>query len=434
MGSEKPLLFHLDPSSSKSISFHLNARLAASILICLLVASTGVYYAFFACFFLLVSGASASVKWGRPHHLLTALVLILIVSFGVLANLSPSLVYKFKYGENLQMGSRDPIDSERYGMKINQLILPATGHIIPEIARLKDKYNKYAPLVNENHASSLGAIGSLGFLILIAALLFKGKPGNMEYIDSLSILNISAVLLGTIGGFGSLFAYLISPQIRSYNRISVYIAFYSLFALILLMQHLFQKYARTRSQKIMFRSLLGVLLLLGLLDQITAVPNHSLTKEAYAQGREFVHKIEQSMPRHAMIFQLPYMPFPEGAPVHNLKSYELSMGYLHSKTLRWSFGAMKGREGDRWQRNVVDKPLEEFLATIYQAGFRGIYIDRMGYEDKAVKLEANLSALLDKEPLVSDNDRWAFFDTNDYGERSSIVETRQSLKPWNGHH
>jgi hypothetical protein len=85
----------------------------------------------------------------------------------------------------------------------------------------------------------LGVIGSLGFLALLGCFLL-GTPGGTRRGESadvahrvllrdVSILNLSAVLLGTIGGFGSLVALVISSKIRAYNRISIYIAFFSLF-------------------------------------------------------------------------------------------------------------------------------------------------------------------------------------------------------------
>jgi len=41
----------------------------------------------------------------------------------------------------------------------------------------------------------------------------------------LASLALFAVLLGTLGGVGSLIGHLVTPQVRAYNRISIYIAF-----------------------------------------------------------------------------------------------------------------------------------------------------------------------------------------------------------------
>lgn len=43
-------------------------------------------------------------------------------------------------------------------------------------------------------------------------------------------VNLFAFLLGTVGGFGAVFSFVIRPQLRGLNRISVYIAFFSIAA------------------------------------------------------------------------------------------------------------------------------------------------------------------------------------------------------------
>lgn len=70
---------------------------------------------------------------------------------------------------------------------------------------------------------------------------------------------------------------------------------------------------------------------------------------------------------------------------------------------------MKGREGDQWYKGVAAKPVDAMAATLVFAGFDGIYIDRHGYEDRAAALEAQLTQLLSAGPIVSQNQRLAFF-------------------------
>ncbi|MCL5019534.1 MAG: hypothetical protein M1426_03510, partial [Patescibacteria group bacterium] len=241
---ERPLLFNYGENNCKPRLDFLSYKSIISVVICMLVASTGIYYAFFACFFLLVAGISAYFNRSNVYHLLASGILIIVISIGVLINISPSIVYKYNYGENLVVARRIPVEAEISGLKITQLLLPVSSHRITYLAVLKDKYNS-APLVNENNSSSLGAVGSFGFLTMIGWFLYR-KPvaSNMKLIGNLSVLTVSAVLLATIGGFGSLFALIISPQIRAYNRISVYIAFFSLFAVVLIMENFSNKYLK----------------------------------------------------------------------------------------------------------------------------------------------------------------------------------------------
>jgi phosphoglycerol transferase len=113
------------------------------------------------------------------------------------------------------------------------------------------------------------------------------------------------------------------------------------------------------------------------------------------------------MPAGAAIFQLPLMAYPESPPVNELGDYELFRGYLHSSTLRWSYGAIKGREASQWQRSVFALPIEMSMAQIRARGFSGIYLDRRGFRDNTA--ETALRSLLGP-PMVSEDGRLLFFD------------------------
>ena len=121
-----------------------------------------------------------------------------------------------------------------------------------------------------------------------------------------------------------------------------------------------------------------------------------------------------------MIFQMPYVPFPESPPVNKMIDYEHFKAYLHSKSLRWSYGAIKEEENDLWQRAVTAKPVEEFVGEISRAGFTGIYINRDGYLDNGAKLEAELTALLGAKPVVSSKGNLSFFNLTDYNDRLRV--------------
>lgn len=401
----------------------------ASIVICLLIASCGLgYYAFFACFFLIVAGIAAAFYWRSTRPLKIALILGGVVFAGFIINLTPNIIYISRQGESRTV-QRGTGEAEAYGLKITQLLLPIDGHRIPALARLKEKYNNAAPLVNENRNATLGVIGSVGFLTLLGWLLFW-KPAAAQMMETgetgtllshLSLLNISGVLLATIGGFASLFAVLISPQIRSYNRVSIYLAFFSLFAVVLVLEEVFRRHASAGMARIIFQSSLGVILLLGILDQtgegIYFVPAYEAFIAESASDADFVRRIEAKVPAGVMIFQLPYVDFPENPPVNQMQDYEHFRPYLHSKNLRWSYGAIKERDTARWQMMTADLPTEQFLEAISVAGFSGVYVDRKGYTDYGTDLEAKLGSLLAVEPLISANKQMSFFDLGAYNSK-----------------
>ncbi len=390
----------------------IGAKAVGSVAICVLVASGGVYYAFFSAFFLLVAGALGFYQHKQLRSILTSGILFVVLSLAFLINESPSILYSYRHGRNTQvLRLIRPGDAEIYGMRIAAMLLPIDGHRVSYLARLKGKYNAQTPLANEATQASLGAIGGLGFLILIGYLMCgKLNLRNAELLRKLSVLNISAVLVATMGGFGALVALMI-PWVRSYNRISVYIAFFSLFAFFLLLDNLVLTWARSKASRWLYWGLPALILLIGILDQTAPrlVPPYSQLKAEYASDAVFVTQIEASVPQNTMIFQLPYLPFPESNPVRPMQDNDLFRGYLHSQTLRWSYGAMRGRDGDSWLKQVVEKPPSEMVKTLALAGFGGIYLDRYGYPDRGMKIEAELSNLLHTNPIVSPNQRLTFF-------------------------
>ncbi len=224
-------------------------------------------------------------------------------------------------------------------------------------------------------------------------------------------MNIFSVLLATIGGFGSLFNFLVFAQIRCYNRLSIYIAMFSLFAAALLLDRFAAWWLAAGRSKWQLTTLLSRSSRLGIIDEAGRgrVPDYAGLKADFENDAEFVRRIEAAVPTGSMVFQLPYFPFPEAPHIVELGDYEEFRPYFHSRSLRWSYGAMKGRNDDKWQSEVAERSREEFVQAIAERGFAGIYIDRLGYADRAAALEAELTDILGQPPLVSGNIRMSFF-------------------------
>lgn len=401
--------------------FNVNLKFVVALLICILIGSTGAYYAFFACFFLLVVGLVQLVTEKKMINLIKTLVLIFVVAATLLCNISPSIYYKLSHSHEGSISSARNFEAaEVYGLKIAQLLLPTTNHNIDWVKEKKNEYNSKAPLVNENDTSSLGAIGAIGFLFLLFLLIFKRKNNNeLDNINnSLSIMNLSAILLGTIGGFGVLFAALVSAQIRSYNRLSIFIALFSFLALALNMDGWVKK--RQKKFRIVWIVSISLFIsLIGIYDQTThPLPPKEVIASSYNNDSEFIQRISDTMPQGSMIFQLPYVSFPEGETLYNMGNYDLLKGYIHSSDLKWSFGIMKNSYGDRWMKELVKQPVKQALDTVVYSGYTGIYIDRNGYSPEyGSKLEMELSNSIQEEPVESENKELVFYDLRSYSDK-----------------
>ena len=399
-------------------------KLIFSALIFIFIGSSGYYYAFFACFFLLVGGMLVALRRKDARALLLPLCLIALTFGAVAVNLLPSIT-RFSDQGSVHFVRRLAGEADVYGLRIAQLVLPVRWHRLEWLSDVKVDYNM-RPLINENDDASLGVVGALGFLGLLWWLFFhkpeigqlnaEGAPGLFNH---LSLLTGAALLLGVIGGFGTLVAFFGLPQVRAYNRISIFIALFALFAVALWLDEFSRRFAQSKGRGLAFHAVLALILILAALDQISPRfrPDYQRLTDEYMSDEVFVKKIEAALPAGAMIFQLPVMSFPENPKVHRMSDYDLARGFLHSQRLRWSYGTIKGREGDVWLRGVAAKSAQEMAETLAWAGFSGIYLDRFGYQDNEAKIESELSNVLSAAPLISPNERLVFFDLTAYQQK-----------------
>ncbi len=391
----------------------------ASLAICVLVASAGIYYACFACFFFMVAGISASLTRKTFYPLGVAGLLSAAITVGGLANLAPTFIYQYKQGKNPLVARRLLGEAEVYGLKPVQLLLPIINHRIPSLAKLHQRYLT-APCVRASVYSSMGLTASVGFLLLVGLIFYRrALPFQPELWDALCLFNAAGVLLATVGGFGMVLSLAGLTSIRCYDRMSIYIGFFSLFAIALTLEWLSQKYAQSRPARCLLWALCGIIVWLAVLDQTPKTPmvDHALMRREFDSDADFIRRVEASVPEGAMVFQLPYHPFPEYGFTASLCDYELFKGYLHSKRLRWTYGAMKGRWADAWQKEVGEMPASDQLRVLAFAGFSGIYLDRSGYADHGAAVESRLREVLGSGPLVSGNQRLCFFSLTAYANR-----------------
>jgi phosphoglycerol transferase len=370
------------------------------------LASGSFYYSAFTVL-LVVVAAVLRFLGTRERRALTAGGFVVGVILAVsLVQLSPTIVYRIKHGTNEEVAQRYWFESENYGLKITELLLPVDGHRIDALADRKAEYRQQIPQ-NEGSAATLGVVGAVGFLwllaVAVAAVVGIGRSRELEVHRSLAALTVVAVLVGTTGGLSTLIA-VAWPQIRAWNRLSIFIAFFALAAIALLLEGL-----RRRLPPAAFVAVLVGILALGAADQTTSafIPPYDAVKAQYQADAESIRTLEARLPARAAVVQLPYEPFPEPTPgLRDL--YEPAKPYIHSSDLRWSWGAMRGRPDD-WAAMYATKPAAELVPAARAAGFAGILVDRRAYPDQGAATEADLRGVLGSGPEPSPDGRYLFW-------------------------
>ena len=407
-------------------------RTLSTLATCVVVGSAGLYYAVFAVW-LLLGGALVAIIAGRDRRVALAGVAAgAVIVAALMVNLAPSLLYSARHGGNPAI-VRAPVESEQLGLRLSNLVLPVRGHRLPPLA---DVNAQYAAETNPGYCEScnetLGLVGAAGFVLLgllaLAAIAGAAAGPQREWRRALHPAALGVALafaIGTTGGVSALIAFLLTPDVRGWNRISLFIAFFSLLPIGLLLD----RARRWRGRR--GRRLAGLLLVVvlggGGLDETSNyfVVDYKTSAREYQSDRAFGRVIQAHVPRGSSIFELPYVPFPEGyhlagAPPSTAfsTSYDLLRPYLSTTGLYWSFGAMKGRPAD-WQGALAAKPLDVAVAAAAASGFAAIYVDPHGYNDPALahQVGVRLTELLGAPPLASPRrDAW-LFDLRRYGRR-----------------
>lgn len=421
------------------------SRLSLStIALCAVVglAAGGPYYAAFT-IFLVAAGAVVAVVVRRSVRPLWSAGLVSVVIAGVLAaSLAPALVYRARHGTNPVVGHRGVKESEIQALKLTQLVLPIEHHRIRTLARGSQKYADIDQSLNEPvqarlqrpreaTAVHLGTVASLGFVFLVLVAVAGAATGSLRISHPryrhAAAAAVIAFLIGTVGGISALFAGIVSSQLRSWNRISIFIAFFSFLAVALVLSTLERRW-HAPGRRLALAALLAATLGIGVLDQTSAadVPNYRAIAAQFSSDGEFVRGIERRLGGRGSVFQLPYVPFPEGGITYRLTDYDLVHGYLHSSHLRWSFGAMTGRPQD-WQGVLSEQPVTLQLEGAAAAGFDGLYVDRFGYRDGARSLDREIRPLVGTPLLTSRDGRLEFFDLRPLTRRLARTNSSAAL-------
>lgn len=379
------------------------------ILACIWCGTTGVYYAFFTCIVLAIaaivqSGYDASI---RPAVRAAAFMAVIVLCVGL--QLIPTKLLNQESGPNPSVAKRALVESEIYSLRLSQMLLPVPGHRVPILAKVRAKYDAEASPVNENGTATLGALASAGFMMGLLLLFVPSIRRHFTAAQQLcAVLLVALFIYATMGGLSSLFALLVSPQIRAINRISPFIALFSLIVAGATLQLLFgQLRAKYPRAAVAYRPLLAVLALCVLFDQISPAYRQARAERTgvatrYGYDKQFGQQLSQKLPAGAMVMQLPYMSYPENADTV-LGSYTQFRNTLHAPGLHWSHGAMRGRPEGNWLADVSALPPESFVDVVQALGFSALLLDQRAMSPKMAEIQ-QLYADRTRAQLLADAD------------------------------
>lgn len=376
------------------------------------LAGFGTYYTAFGLITIVAAVAYAvTAGKGLPavRHGLFALAAVVA---GVIVQLVPLGLHRLAVGGNPVAFPRYASESDTFGFRIIQLLLPQINHRVPAFAARGLGYQTELIGKNETVMSSLGLLASVGFavaaIMLILALAGQVIEPRLRYLGAMTLVFTS---FGMLGGLGMVTAMTLTTGIRSWNRMSIFIAFTCLVVFALALE---PSLTRTSRRASLFATALALVSLGGvvIIDQTprycaACVEIRTLQHDSAAA---FVHHLEANLPAGSAIYQMPYVAYPEGAAWNGDDVYSILKPYLESSNLRFSLGGMKGRDADHLYRALAQRSVTTQITVARRLGFAGIYVDRTGYPtDGGAKVLGQLTTALGVDAVTYRADRRVAF-------------------------
>lgn len=390
-------------------SFFSNKRNCYGVLLAFLFANNGTgYYPMFTSFFLLMAGLSKAIKKKKLTGLIQAITQIGLIVFWMIVSLINYFISVAVNGKGVVI-PRLLVESELFSLRIMRLIMPisSTGS-----GWLDAKIQSYRDVMVYDYESTefLGLIGVIGLIVLILYLFVETK-GRTSEIKLFSEMTIISLIYATLGGFGILFSLFFTDMARCTSRISIYIAFMCIYSVCFLVTD-FVSIINERGKKKwepLVYVVFAIISLAGLYNQVSSFSlNNVEIAGAYDSDKRFIECIEQQLPEGAMVYELPGHGFPDTCERYNMAPYELLIPYLHSHSLKWSYGAGDMEDSGIFNVIVSSMDTEKMLDNLYEVGYKGIYINTRGYEDGGLQIAGEFTAILGS-PTVSEDGEKLFF-------------------------
>jgi cytochrome bd-type quinol oxidase subunit 2 len=361
-----------------------SATTLRTLVICVLIACSGIYYAAFIVVLLAVAVLAARLERDDNNAtLFNGMGALAAIVFVLVLNLLPTVLYHRAHGANDLTGQREADESLKFGLSLIEQVLPSPEHRFAPFRRLADEYWGVVPTDSEGDPWG-GTLSVLGLLILAGAAcvaLVGGVAGRFltdRRLRATALIGLAATLLGATGAGGAFVSFVLNPSLRAWNRISIVIVFCALVAVAVALEAIGR---RLRHRAGAYAAVLVAVVVFAAWDQTGSGshPNYAKLKSGWNGDARFVAGITRTLGGRGMVYQLPYMEFPETAPVNGMADYQPLRGPLHAPGgMRWSYGAMKGRPAD-FQVSADLLPLTTQLRAAALAGFDGVWLDRAGY-------------------------------------------------------
>jgi hypothetical protein len=375
------------------------AGLGASLAI---VATSGLYYAFFSALFMCFVGAVASLSrrtW-RPFILavLAACAILLVLA---VTGFGTGIVDVIS--GRVRMVQRFAFEQLRYG-----LYLPDAMSLFKDMPFFGRGFTEYLAIMPQiwNTTGLFEWPGLLLTLVIFGSALIVPVVGAsgvaMTRWSELVYISAACIVFGLLysisGGLGYFFNMFLAPSIRATARVMPFLTFFALVVVLASVELLIANKARV--------SRVGAVALMTLLVgcmvpsvNALATKHRQLMSSTRLADLQSVHQILAAKDASGVskVLQLPAVQWPEAANIGNFSPYEHQLYFIFDREgsqTKWSYGAAPDQPAYFETKAVVDKAIASGLApAARRLQFDGLIIEKRAYDATAIDgLKANVEA------------------------------------------
>lgn len=402
------------------------SRTRNAILIALLIITTawsGVYYAAFG---LLLMGAAVLyriAKRDRWQQLAWSLMPPAATAFIAALGGLPALIASRNDPAFAVLSERLPYESVIFAGNLAAAVVPAPISRLPFLAPYNTRVNELigaAPVFENVANTNFGTWVTFIALIGVAIALFTT---HRKRLGLLAVVGATSLLFFVPWGANYLFAALVTPQIRAWNRLLPIL-------LLLIILAAATVLARTSTAKRSPVALGLAALIVGVSAVEVAWPYrtpYAASSQANGEVSEaaiaYTTAINDLLPQNCGILQLPHQVYPENGPIRQLNDYDHFWTALIDDEKSWSYGAVKNTQAGAWLQALPEVPNIKQVDLLTQAGFCGVHLDTRAYVEPAVdRISADLTTRYGPPAARGFDDEWRFWITDANAQATSPKE------------
>ncbi len=381
-----------------------------------IVGASGLYYAFFTAFFVMVVGLVAAVSNRRLAPLVrSTLVCAGVVIVMLVTGPGPGMVDVIT--GQVALTVRLPVEQEFYGLEWREAVTPfrtwpsAPLAIVEGIARLGREGDW-----GEWPGPLLTLVIAMSPVIGLAALLTARRRDVDPRLITIALCALciaAGIVFAARGSVGRVFNELVTPAIRAQNRITPFLTFFAIVLVTLGVERLRSTWG-TAGRACAAVALAGTLLASAwpAIGFLQARQQYFLADSNEQADRSSIVHLLDGIDRMAAtrVLQLPVTPWPEVPPIRGVDPYRFELPYILSRArsdVRWSYG-LSARQPEFWTlvTLVSDHRGRDLAAAAAAIGFDAILLDKRALAPE--ELEETKHSLLDEVGsacLVFDDER-----------------------------